>query len=321
MNAKVSIIIPIYNVEQYIAQCVHSLFKQTYQNIEFIFVDDASPDNSIFVLKKIIEEYDSRKEQIILIRNEKNVGSSLSRKIGIEKSTGDYIIGADSDDWLEPDMVEKMINKAVSDDLDVVWCDYFENNKYIKACPETMDKIEILKKLLSFGLHASLCNKLVKREVYFNEIYFPEAMQNEDVVIFIQILFNAEKIGFLNKAFYHYRTNVNSITRSKANLAKKSMDYYENFSWVVNFLKNKFGNDLEFLEPHLSYRINHVKMKIMEAKETRDIKKLHELYPKSLNRLFIKYKNLTAYIQAFMLFLAMKKILFPYKLVDLWRRK
>jgi glycosyltransferase involved in cell wall biosynthesis len=316
MSTKVSIIVPIYNVEQYIAQCAHSLFKQTYQNIEFIFVDDASHDNSMLVLKKIIEEYNERKEQIILIRNEKNSGSSLARKIGLEKSTGDYIIGADSDDWLKPDMVEKMINKAVSDDLDVVWCDYFENNKYIKACPKTMDKIEILKGLLGFGLSAYLWNKLVKRGIYINEIYFPKAMQNEDVVIFIQILFNAKKFGFLNEAFYHYRTNVNSITQSKANLAKKSMDYYENYSWIVNFLKNKFGNDLEFLEPHLSYRINHVKMKVMEAKETRDIKKLHELYPKSLNRLFIKYKNLTAYIQAFMLFLAMKKILFPYKLLD-----
>jgi glycosyltransferase involved in cell wall biosynthesis len=316
MNTKVSIIIPIYNVEQYIAQCAHSLFKQTYQNMEFVFVDDASPDSSIFILEKIIAEYNNRREQIILIKKEKNEGLPQARKTGLEKSSGDYIIGADSDDWLELDMIEKMVNKAVSDDLDVVWCDYFEDNKYIKACPETMDKIEILKELLGFNLSAYLWNKLVKREIYLNDIYFPRAMQNEDAVIFIQILFNAEKTGFLNKAFYHYRTNVNSITQSKANLARKSMDYYENYSWIVKFLENKFGNNFNFLEPHLSYRINHVKMKIMETKETRDIKKLYELYPKSLNRLFIKYKNLTAYIQAFMLFLAMKNILFPYKIVD-----
>jgi hypothetical protein len=147
------------------------------------------------------------------------------------------------------------------------------------------------------------------------------AMQNEDAVIFIQILFKAKSIGFVNKAFYHYRTNPNSITRSKAGLAKRSIDYYENYSWVVKFLENKFGNDLDFLEPELSYRVNHVKMKIMEARETRNLKKLYELYPKSLEHLFIKYKNLTAFIQAFMLFLATKNIMFPYKLVDWWREK
>jgi len=321
MNAKVSIIIPIYNVEKYIAQCTHSLFKQTYQNIEFIFVNDASPDNSVSILEEIIEEYSDRKEQIILIRNEKNEGSSLARKIGLEKSTGDYIIGTDSDDWLEADMIEKLVEKAVSEELDIVWCDYFENNKYIKACPQTMNKVDILKGLLGSNLAAYLWNKLVKREIYHNKIYFPKAMQNEDVVIFIQILFNAGKIGFLNKAFYHYRTNMNSITQDKASLARRSKDYYENYSWIVKFLENKFGEDLEFLEPHLSCKVNHVKMKIMEAKETRDIKKLYELYPKSLNRLFIKYKSFTAYIQAILLFFAIKNILFPYKFVDLLRGK
>jgi glycosyltransferase involved in cell wall biosynthesis len=321
MNTKISIIIPMYNVEQYIAKCIHSLFKQTYQNIEFIFVDDASPDNSIFILEKIMKEYANRKEQIILIRKEKNEGLPQARKTGFEKSTGDYIIHTDSDDWLEPDMIEKMASKAISEDLDIVWCNYFKNNRYIRACPETTDIIEILKGLLNFNLSAYLWNKLVKREIYYNEIYFPRAMQNEDVVIFIQILFCARKIGFLNDAFYHYRRNPDSISHSRAGLAKRSMDYYENYAWVVKFLENKFGNDLEFLEPHLSYRINHVKMKIMEAKETRDTKKLYELYPNSLKHLFIKYKNLTAFIQAFMLFLAMKNILFPYNLLDWWRKK
>jgi len=321
MDVKISIIIPIYNVEQYIAQCAHSLFKQTYQNIEFIFVDDASPDNSVSILEEIMREYGSRKEQITLIRKEKNEGLPQARKTGFEVCSGDYIIHVDSDDYIEFDMIEILVEKAISEKLDVVWCDYFENDKYVKACPQITDKIAILKGLLGFNLAAYLWNKLVKREIYHNGICFPKAMQNEDAVIFIQILFNAEKIGFLDKAFYHYRTNMNSITRDKASLAKRSMDYYENYSWILNFLENKFGEDLEFLEPHLSYRVNHVKMKIMEAKETRDVKNLYELYPKSLNRLFIRYKNFTAYIQAIMLFLATKNILFPYKLTDLWRRR
>jgi hypothetical protein len=205
--------------------------------------------------------------------------------------------------------------------LDIVWCDYFENKKYIKAQPKTNDKIEIFKGLLGFDLGAYVWNKLVKKEIYSNEIYFPIAMQNEDFVIFTQILFCAEKIGFLNEALYHYRVVANSITRSKASLAKKSMDYYENYAWSVKFFEGKSGNDLEFLEPQLSRRINHVKMKIMEPKETRDVNKLYELYPKSLERIFIRYREFTTYVQAIMLFLAAKNILFPYKLLDWWRRK
>jgi glycosyltransferase involved in cell wall biosynthesis len=316
MCTKVSIIIPIYNVEQYIAECTYSLFKQTYPNIEFIFVDDASPDNSIPILEKIIEEYNNRKEQIILIRKEKNEGSVRVRKTGIEKATGDYIICADSDDWLELNMIEKMIEKAVQENADIVWCDYFENKKYRKACPRTDDKIEILKGFLNFDLHSSLCNKLVKREIYRNNIYFPNAMQNEDCVISIQNLFYAKKISFINEALYHYRINSGSLSFSKERAARRANESYENFTWIVKFLKDKFNDDLEFLEPHLSYRINFVKMKIMEIKETRDIKKLYELYPNSLKHLFIKYKQVTTLVQAIMLFLATRNILFPYKLLD-----
>ena len=320
MNAKVSIIVPIFNVEQYIAQCAHSLFKQTYQNIEFIFVDDASPDNSIAILEKVMEEYGNRKEQVILIRREKNEGSSLARKAGFEKCSGNYIIYVDSDDWIELNMIEKMVDKAVSEDFDIVWCDYFENEKYIKACPETNDKIEIFRGFFNFDLHSSLWNKLVKRKVYSNNIYFPKAAQNEDFVISIQNLFYAEKIGFLNEAFYHYNINSNSLSFNRLRLAQRAKESYENFTWIVKFLENKF-NDLEYFEPHLSFRINHVKMKIMEAKETRDIKKLYELYPKSLEHLFTKCKKMTIFVQAIMLFLAKRNILFPYKLLDWCRKK
>jgi glycosyltransferase involved in cell wall biosynthesis len=320
MNIKVSIIIPIYNVEQHIAQCTHSLFKQTYQDIEFIFVDDACLDNSIFVLKKIIEEYKDRKEQIILIRNEKNAGSSLSRKVGLEKSTGDYIICADSDDWLEPEKIEKMANKAISEDLDIVWCDYFKDDVRIKDCPETNDKREILKGLFNGDFVGALWNKLVKREIYSNEIYFPNAMLLEDFVISIQNIYYAKKISFLNTALYHYRTNPNSLMQDKSKFARRLVESYENIIWAVKFLENKFNNDLEFLEPQLSHRVNYLKIDIMVTKETRDVNKIYELYPKSLSlKTFIKYKKPTTFALILVLFFAKRNILFPYKLYFLLR--
>jgi len=323
MNAKVSIIIPIYNVEQYIAECVHSLFKQTYPNIEFIFVDDASPDNSVSILKKIIEKYNNRKEQVILIRKEQNVGSSQARKAGFEVCTGNYIICADSDDWLELNMIEEMVNKAVSEDIDIVWCDYFKNDKHIiKDCPKTGNKVEIFKALLNGDSMGSLCNKLVKRKIYLNDIYFPKAMMLEDFVICTQILIYAEKIEFLNTALYHYRTNPDSLSCSKPRQAKIIIESYENLAWAIKFLENKFGNDLELLEPYLSSRINYIKIDIMRTKETRDIKELYDLYPKSLSlKTAIKYKKPVILAQIIVLFFAKKNILFPYRLFSLLREK
>jgi hypothetical protein len=167
---------------------------------------------------------------------------------------------------------------------------------------------------------AFLWNKLVKREIYSCGIYFPIAMMIEDFVIFVQILFYAEKINFLNTAFYHYRTNSNSITRDKSRLAKTLTEYYENYKLIVDFLENKFDKNLDFLEPYLSSGINYVKMKIMKAKETRDAKKLYELYPKSLSlKTSIKYKKPVIFAQIIVLFFAKKNILFPCKLLFLFR--
>jgi len=323
MNVKVSIIIPIYNVEQYIAQCAHSLFKQTYQNIEFIFVDDASPDNSVTILEEIIQEYSNRKEQIILIRRKKNEGSSLARKAGFEKCSGDYIICVDSDDYIEFDMIEKIVNKAISEDLDIVWYDFFKDDKIImRNCPKTDDKAEIFKGLFNGDFMGSLCNKLVKKEIYLYGIHFPNAMMLEDFAISVQTIYYAKKIGFLNTALYHYRTNINSLMQDKSKLAKRLVESYENIAWIVKFLENKFNNDLDFLEPQLSLRINYLKIDIMVMKETRDVKKLYELYPKSLSlKTFIKHKKPTNLILIIVLFFAKRNILFPYRLFFLLRRK
>jgi len=312
MDKKVSIIIPVYNVEKYIAECAHSLFKQTYQNIEFIFVDDASPDNSMYILEKTIGEYSNRKEQIILIRNEKNEGSSLARKIGLEKSTGDYIIGTDSDDWLEADMIEKMVNKAISEDFDIVWCDYFKNDNCImNDYPKNNNKIGIFKGLFNGDFMGSVWNKLVRRDVYSNEIYFPNVMMLDDFVISVQNIYYANKIGILDIALYHYRENPYSLMQDKSKAAKRLIESYENIKWIVNFLENKFNNDLDFLEPQLSNRVNYLKIDIIITKETRDLKKLDELYPKSLT--LNKYKNLTGLALVIIIFFAKINILFPYK--------
>ena len=114
----VSIIIAVYNTESYLHKCIDSVINQTYKNLEIILVDDGSTDNS----STICDEY-ARKDTRIKCFHQENQGLALSRKLGITQSHGDFILTVDSDDWIEPTMVEKMLSEAIDNDFDVVWCD------------------------------------------------------------------------------------------------------------------------------------------------------------------------------------------------------
>lgn len=110
---KVSVIIPVYGVERYIEQCARSLFSQTMRDgIEYIFVDDCSPDKSIEILEDILREYPHREPQVKIIRHTENQGIGGTRRTGVKNATGEYIIHCDSDDWVEPDMYEMLYGKA-----------------------------------------------------------------------------------------------------------------------------------------------------------------------------------------------------------------
>ena len=128
MDKLVSIVIPVYGVEKFIVQCARSLFEQTYENIQYIFVNDCTKDNSVISLKEIIELYPDRKSQVLIIEKEKNEGQSLARKTGMQYVKGEYVMLLDSDDWVETTMVEQMLNAIVAAKTDVVYCDYFKNS-------------------------------------------------------------------------------------------------------------------------------------------------------------------------------------------------
>lgn len=119
----ISVLIPIYKVEAYIEKCVKSLFGQTYENIEYIFVDDCTPDNSIAVLQSVMEKYPCRRNRTRIIRNATNQGIAAVRNILLENATGEYVIFIDSDDWVELSMIENLVNEAQATDADIVCCD------------------------------------------------------------------------------------------------------------------------------------------------------------------------------------------------------
>lgn len=110
---KVSVIIPVYNVEPHIERCARSLFEQTLEEIEYIFVNDCTPDASMRILQNVLENYAQRKNQIIIINQPYNMGAAKAREIGIKAASGEYIIHCDSDDWVDKEMYRTMYEKAV----------------------------------------------------------------------------------------------------------------------------------------------------------------------------------------------------------------
>ena len=247
---KVSVIVPVYGVEKYIERCARSLFEQTLDDIEFIFVDDCTPDNSISVLKNVIKSYPGISAKIRIINHDKNKGLPTARKTGVSYATGDFIIHCDSDDWVEPQMYEALYNKAIADNADIVWCDYFrasESDNIVTPQRTLEDKIDHIKAFLRNKIIASTCNSLVKRELYNNGIKFSKSNMLEDLVIMTQLYFYSNKIAYLNEPLYYYRINLTSICKSftEAKVLSNFQNAIDNTTFVHSFLKSKGFKDLD----------------------------------------------------------------------------
>lgn len=219
---KVSVIIPVYGVEKYIERCARSLFSQTLDDIEFIFIDDCSPDSSIEILRRIIEEYRLRiAEKGWKVRTERmlaNSGQAAVRKHGIQLAIGEYIAHCDSDDWVDADMYRAMYEKGKVEDADVVVCDYAvadENivKEVIKGC-HSADIKQFTENLLFQKDPWALWNKLFKRTTYSIDLIFPKGNMGEDMVLVLQLIRNCKTIGYVPHAFYYYQFNEQSITKS-----------------------------------------------------------------------------------------------------------
>lgn len=258
----ISCIIPVYGVEKYIERFARSLFEQTLtENVEFIFVNDCTPDNSIIVLQNTIEKYPKIEEQVKIINNPVNSGQSPSRNNGIKASKGEYIICLDSDDWVEPTMLEDMYNKAITENCDVVIADFFVNvgkkENVISQKPEKLDGLSCANQILNSTLHGSWCNKLFKRNLVVNSnIIEPQLGMNmmEDLMVTTQLLLHAKKVGYVDKAYYHYFLNTSSVSQTVSEKKLQSIQYAYDFIEKFYHLNNL--NDSESLKALKFFRIS-----------------------------------------------------------------
>lgn len=219
---KVSIIIPVYKAEKYIEKCARSVFEQTYSNLEIVFVNDCTPDNSLQVIKDVLECYPVRKSQVAILYQEVNKGVAAARKKGLDYITGDYCIQFDSDDFVDSTMIESLVEVAEKENSDIVFCDYnlVTNNivKHIHVNPK-LQPIECMKQLLKCEIHGSLWNKLIRLDLYRNhDVQFMEGLNmREDFSVMYRLLYYAKRLAYVPKPLYNYVLRVGSVSDGRMN--------------------------------------------------------------------------------------------------------
>ena len=213
---KVSVIVPVYKAEAFIESCARSLFGQTLEDMEYIFVDDCSPDCSIEILKAVLRDYPNRENQVRIISLEKNSGVAKAREVGLSAITGDYFIYCDSDDYVDLDAYEKMFITATQEQSDVVVCDVewvFPEETSVQAGVISRNKGDIIIDMLEYKIPVALWNKLFSKRVSQNILYSKFGF-GEDMVMAIQMINSANDVSYIPNAYYHYIQNCSSITHS-----------------------------------------------------------------------------------------------------------
>lgn len=224
MIPKVSVIVAVYKAERYLHRCLNSLVEQTFEDYEVLLIDDGSPDNSGVICDGYAKRY-----PFMRVIHKENGGVASARQCGINYAQGEYVIHVDSDDWVEPDMLEELYRKVKQEDADMVICDYFEirnKERYVKQVPTALNADAILRDILSGKLHAACWNKLIRLQCYKEYgITFPIGFNFEDLFAICTLCLHNLRIAYLPKAFYHYDRYINkesiSLTPNKKNIQSR----------------------------------------------------------------------------------------------------
>lgn len=230
----ISVVAPMYGVERYIEQFAESVLSQSYANIEFIFVNDGTKDRSVELLEAVIESRYAHLKPRIKIIHKANGGLPAARRTGLEHVTGDYVYHVDSDDWLESDAVECMVEAIERTGADIAYCGYVKEY-------ESRSKQKLQRNYATLGLErymvdmynhrtaAAVWNKCVRRSLYLeHDILTPRYSYAEDCFLMSQLVGYADSIVYVDRALYHYRKgNPNAITRQQRR--KRKREYALNF--------------------------------------------------------------------------------------------
>lgn len=291
MEEKISVIIPIYKVEKYLEKCVKSVLNQTYKNLEVILVDDGSPDNC----GKICDMFAERDKRIFVIHKE-NGGISDARNVGLRKATGEYIAFVDSDDYIEPDMYEELLQHIKKDRSELAICNFWyvdemgtsidERNNDLPIRDEVISGDEALARLAEkkYWYYVTAWNKLYQKQL-LEGIEFPKGKIREDEFVAHHVLYKCKRISCVKKPLYQYVQRKHSIMNSS--FTAESLDVVDSFCNRVVFTCDK---NTTIAEISLQNAANHLLKGYRELdrkKENLDIlREKRKLYNKAYIKAF-----------------------------------
>jgi glycosyltransferase involved in cell wall biosynthesis len=288
---KVSIIVPVYNIENYLEKCLDSLINQTLSDIQIIIINDGSNDNSDNIIKKY--NYDNRIKYI----KKENGGLSDARNTGLQYVDGEYIGFVDGDDYVDVTMFEKMYTVAKNINADMVGCDYyqvFENDLILKTA-----NIYNLRNLMVTAI-SSACNKIIKYEILNkSKILFPVHLQYEDVEFFYKLIPHLTQVGYVKEPLYYYVQRLNSICHT---YNERVLDIFCVLDNILEYYKekdlyNKYEKQLEYIYTRellggTYFRINKIKDKnIKKIYLYNNYQKLKYNFPNWKKNIYLKNIN------------------------------
>ena len=282
-KAKVSVLVPFYNVEKYVGRCVESLFSQTYSNIEYVFVNDCTPDNRMDIIKEYIDKCNVR-EKCVIINHEVNKGISASRNDCLDNATGDYILFIDSDDYIDKDMVELLVKAAIENNADISGCGYIEEYKDRSVeMPQryTNNHVEMMRAITLLTIKGVMWKLLIRRSIVEeNQVRFiPDNTMVDDYLFCCQVFFYAKRFASVDKCMYHYiQYNPNNYSKtrefnitSQAKAIIKTEEFY------------KENGVYELVKDELLQRKFISKLPLLLNKNCYNVKLWRELFPESNN--------------------------------------
>ena len=283
---SVSVIVPFYNVENYIEKCLNTLVHQTLEDIEIILVNDGSQDRSMVVVKKFLEQYPDK----ITYLEKENGGLSDARNYALPYAKGEYIAFLDSDDYVEKTMYKDMYELAKKEDSDMVECNFYW--EYPDKKKEDIGVVYSGKKEMLEKVRVVAWNKLIKKEVLEkSKVTFPKGYRYEDVEFTYKLIPYLDKVSFLKKPCVHYIQREGSISNNQNERNKEIFDVLEH---VIDFYKEndlyeEYKDELEYI--YIRYAFCSSLLRIVKIKDEFVQRKLLDLTWEKVNTTFPEWKK------------------------------
>ncbi|MCM1515793.1 MAG: glycosyltransferase family 2 protein [Paraprevotella sp.] len=279
---ELSVIVPVYNIAAFIGRCAETLMRQTMQeNVEYIFVNDASPDDSMARLRSVIERYPNRHAQIQILEHEHNKGLPAARNTGLKHAKGEYVMHIDGDDYMETDALKALYEAARKNDADVVWCSYylaFENRKKVIKQPSFSIPQDAVKGMLRGTMKYNVWNKLCRKSLYTdNGIAFPEGKAMGEDLTMIMVFLNAKRCAYVNSVLYNYVQSPNQMTANYTEEKLESLRY--NCNRISRYIDERFS-DMDYRSEYSALK-QLMKWPFLLDGKYSSYKRWHQWFPES----------------------------------------